>query len=132
MKDENHVYVNMDDFHISKWCTVYGIYNKYPNPEDKTLIIDLRDNSCGLSDEVSKILDALLPECNPGYIIDRDGYITMYSSGKWHTSFKKIGILVNENTASSAELLTLSLKTFADNVTIIGKNSGEGVGQVVF
>jgi len=132
-QDENHVYVKIDDFHISTGVQFTEFILNIQNPEDKTLIIDLRDNSCGLSDEVSKILDALLPECNPGYIIDRDGYITMYSSGKWHTSFKKIGILVNENTASSAELLTLSLKTFADNVTIIGKKTaGEGVGQVVY
>ncbi len=132
-QDDNSVYVKIDAFHIGTGVQFTEFILNIQNPEDKALIIDLRNSSSGLSDEVSKILDALLPECNPGYIIDRDGYVTMYTSGKWHTHFKKIGILVNEKTASSAELLTLSLKTFADNVTVIGKKTaGEGVGQVVY
>lgn len=102
-------------------------------PHEKTLILDLRDNSGGLSTEANIMLDALLPECTPSYIIERNGYITTFRSGKSYTSFKKIGVLVNEKTASSSELLALGLKTYADNVTIIGKQTmGRGVGQVVY
>ncbi|NLN65319.1 MAG: DUF5050 domain-containing protein [Clostridiaceae bacterium] len=101
--------------------------------EEKTLILDLRDNSGGLSNEANIILDALLPECTPSYIIERNGYISTFRSGKNYTQFKKIGILVNENTASSSELLALGLKTYLDNVTIIGKHTvGQGVGQTVY
>lgn len=102
-------------------------------PEEKTLIIDLRDNNGGLSNEANIMLDALLPECTPSYIIERDGYISSFRSDKNHTKFKKIGLLVNENTASSSELLALGLKTYAENVTIIGrKTMGRGVGQTVY
>lgn len=102
-------------------------------PESKTLIIDLRNNNGGLSNEVNIMLDELLPECTPSYIIERNGYISTFRSDKGFTQFKKIGILVNEKTASSSELFALALKTYASNVTILGrKTMGRGVGQVVY
>ena len=86
-----------------------------------------------MSSEANIMLDALLPECTPSYIIERDGYISSFRSDKGHIKFKKIGLLVNEKTASSSELLALGLKTYADNVTIIGrKTMGRGVGQTVY
>jgi C-terminal processing protease CtpA/Prc len=40
---------------------------------------------------------------------------------------------VNEYSASSSEILTLGLKTYLDNVTILGSDTfGKGVGQMVF
>jgi len=130
---ENYVYIRIKNLYEGTGAYVAEFVQNIENSDKKALIIDLRDNNSGLSDEANKILDALLPECTPGYLIDRDGYVKTYTSGKWHTPFLKIGILVNENTAGSAELLTLGLKTFAQNVTIIGnKTAGKGVGQAVY
>ena len=79
------------------------------------------------------MLDILLPECTSSYQIERDGYISTSQSGKSYVPFKKIGILVNEKTASSSELLALGLKTYLQNVTIIGnQTAGKGVGQIVY
>jgi C-terminal processing protease CtpA/Prc len=40
---------------------------------------------------------------------------------------------VNGYSASSSEILTLGLKTYLDNVVILGSNTfGKGVGQMVF
>lgn len=130
---ENSIHVKIKYLYPGTGVQFAEIIQSIEKPEEKTLILDLRDNNSGISDEANKILDALLPECTPSYVIDRNGYIKTYNSGKWHTPFHKIGILVNENTASSAELITLGLKTFADNVTIIGnKTAGRGVGQIAF
>jgi C-terminal processing protease CtpA/Prc len=42
-------------------------------------------------------------------------------------------ILVDEYTASASELLTLGLKTYLSNVTVVGRSTyGKGVGQNVF
>lgn len=132
-QDENYVYVKVKNLYTGTGVQVVEFIQSIENSENKILILDLRDNKSGLSDEANIILDALLPECTPSYIIDREGYVRTFTSGKWHTPFLKIGILVNENTASSAELLTLGLKTFAKNVTIIGnKTAGKGVGQTVY
>jgi tetratricopeptide (TPR) repeat protein len=132
-QDNKAVYVKIKTF----WQEIGIKFTEYiqsiENPEDKALILDLRDNDGGLSAEASVILDALLPECTPGYLTERDGFITYIKSGKSYAPFRKIGILVNENTASSAELLALSLKIYGNNVTIIGSNTmGVGVGQTVY
>ena len=127
------VYFSMKTFSQEVGFKFVEFMQSIDNPQEKTLILDLRDNSGGLSTEANIILDALLPECTPSYIIERNGYITTFRSGKSHTAFKKIGVLVNEKTASSSELLALGLKTYADNVTIIGKQTmGRGVGQIVY
>ena len=132
-QDDKYVYVRFINLYPGTGVRFREFIQDVENPGEKVLVIDLRDNKSGLSDEAGIILDALLGECTPGYIIDRDGYVRTYQSDKWHTAFKKIGILVNENTSGSAELLTLGLRTFADNVTIIGnKTAGKGVGQVIY
>ena len=79
------------------------------------------------------MLDFLLPECVTSYLVDRDSEIYTYKSDKNQMTFKHIYIYVNENSASSSELLTLGLKTYLNNVTVIGRPTvGKGVGQTVF
>ena len=60
---------------------------------------------------------------------NRDGSIDDYktiSKVKQYT-FDKIILLVNEDTASAAEVLTAALKENLDNVTIVGTNTyGKG------
>ena len=63
---------------------------------------------------------------------NRDGSIDDYktiSKVKQYT-FDKIILLVNEDTASAAEVLTAALKENLDNVTIVGTNTyGKGTVQ---
>lgn len=132
-QEGNTVFFGINTFSRETGVMFTEFIQNIDKPEEKTLIIDLRDNSGGLSSEANIMLDALLPECTPSYIIERDGYISSFRSDKGHIKFKKIGLLVNEKTASSSELLALGLKTYADNVTIIGrKTMGRGVGQTVY
>lgn len=132
-QEGNMVYFGMKTFSQEIGIKFTEFVQDIKDPEDKILILDLRDNNGGLSSEANIILDALLPECTPSYIIERNGYITTFRSGKSHTAFKKIGVLVNEKTASSSELLALSLKVYGDDVTIIGRETmGRGIGQIVY
>lgn len=127
------VYVSIKTFSQEIGIQFAEFIQNIEHSEEKALILDLRGNSGGLSSEANIMLDALLPECTPSYIIERDGYINAYKSGKSYTKFRKIGILVDEKTASSSELLALGLKTYAGNAVIIGKKTmGRGVGQVVY
>jgi len=101
--------------------------------ETKNLVIDLRDNGGGLADQSNEILDFLLPACTTSYLIYRDGYIDSYYSDANMVKFKKIFVLTNEYSASSSEILTLGLKKFLPNVTIVGRPTfGKGVGQSVY
>jgi len=110
-----------------------NMLNNIKNTKDQTLIIDLRDNSGGLANIANNMLDFLLDECVTSYMVDRTGEMFHYNSDKNKISFKHIYIYVNEGSASSSELLTLGLKTYLKDVTIIGRPTvGKGVGQAVF
>lgn len=111
--------------------------NKYilslSNTVNTTLVIDLRDNTGGLISGANQILDTLLPNCTTSYLVYSDGSKHSYTSDSNYIKFKKIIIMVNENSASSSELLSLSLKKHLKNVTIIGhKTFGKGVGQETY
>lgn len=109
------------------------VLEQIPNCEDQILVIDLRDNPGGLADPTNDILDILLPKCCTSYMIDRNGEIYSYYSDQSQVNFKHIYILVNSESASSAELLTLGLDTYLQNVTVIGEPTvGKGVAQSTF
>ncbi|WHH60906.1 tetratricopeptide repeat protein [Petroclostridium sp. X23] len=134
MKMSDHLYYtrilsfngNTDERFIELMDTIEDTQNK-------TLIIDLRSNTGGVTDSATNILNEMLPECKTSYLIYKDGYTYDFYSDASQTKFKKIYIFVDEYTASASELTTLGLKTFLNNVTIIGqKTYGKGVGQYVY
>jgi tetratricopeptide (TPR) repeat protein len=101
--------------------------------EKETLVIDLRDNPGGLIGSANELLDLLLPKCTSSYLVYGDKYKYSYTSDSKLLKFKKIIVMVNENSASSSELMSLSLKKHLNNVTIIGhKTFGKGVGQETY
>jgi tetratricopeptide (TPR) repeat protein len=103
------------------------------DPESKRLVLDLRGNSGGLADSANRMLDALLQDYVASTMIYSDGSTESYYSDSSALTFESIYVLVDEGTASAAELMTLGLKTYLPNVTIIGRETyGKGVGQVVF
>lgn len=107
--------------------------DRIQNPEDKTLVIDLRGNTGGYTDSANNMLDVLLSDYVTSTLIYRDGYTDSYYSDASHIDFKAIYIFVDEYSASASELLTLGLKTYLNNVTIVGRDTfGKGVGQRVF
>lgn len=88
----------------------------------KGIIIDLRNNSGGYVDQGIKIADKLLPECNITYTEDKAGKKEYYNSDVNCTD-KKYVVLVNENTASTSEILASAIK---DN------HGGKIVGTLTF
>ncbi|WP_162463412.1 S41 family peptidase [Paenibacillus psychroresistens] len=131
--DGNKVYLQINDFNRNTDDKLVELLDNIPDTEQKTLIIDLRGNSGGLTVTSNNMLDALLPKYVTSTLIYADGYTDSYYSDASQIKFNKIYILVDEHTASAAELLTLGLKTYLSNVTVIGRNTfGKGVGQQVF
>ena len=133
-KEENNVvYLKLFDFTNNTSNRVVELLDSVKNPENKVLVIDLRDNFGGLTASANDIADLFMTDRVTSTLIDRDGYTFHYESIASHIPFKQIYIFTNENTASAAELLTLTMKTYLDNVTIVGDNTfGKGVGQTVF
>lgn len=131
--DDTTYYIRILGFTPDTGVEFKKALNEIKETVNKSLVIDLRGNSGGVINSSNEILDYLLPECSTSYIIDRNGYIDSYYSDKNQIRFKNILILVDENSASSAELLALGLKKYLNNVVIIGKPTfGKGVGQNVY
>jgi len=102
-------------------------------PDKKTLVIDLRDNGGGSSVSANFMLDMLLSKCTTVSFTTKNGEEKKYSSDERYTKFKKIIIWVNERSASSSEVMALSLKKHLNNVTIVGcPTVGKGVGQLTY
>jgi C-terminal peptidase prc len=126
-------YFKIEDFSTTTDDQFIQSIDRIPSPESKTIVLDLRGNGGGLTESANNMLDALLPELVTCTLIDKDGYTYNYYSDAEQIAFKKIYIFVDENTASAAEMLTLGLKTYLDNVVIVGRDTfGKGVGQIVF
>ena len=96
----------------------------------KGLIIDLRDNPGGWVDDAEAIGDIFLDKGTLCYLEYNDGTREYYNTkaGKVNT---ELVILMNENSASSSEILAGALKDRA-NATVVGVQSyGKGIVQTV-
>ena len=125
-------YIKITEFTDKVGKQFENYYNEYTNKNMKGLIIDLRDNPGGLVNEATEIANLLLKENST--IIS-----TTNKSGKTQTvkdttsEYAKVPIvvLINENSASSSEILSCALQ---DNkvATIMGvKSYGKGIIQEV-
>jgi len=107
--------------------------NKLLSEGAEGIIIDLRDNPGGWVDQARYIADIFMDKGVLCYIQYRDGkkvsdeYLT--EDGKIET---KLVILINENTASSSEILTGALRDCAGAVTVGVKSFGKGIIQGVY
>lgn len=98
----------------------------------KGIIIDMRDNPGGWVDQAQYIADLFLDSGEVCYTVYRDG---SEDHASYTTTDGKIDvplvILINENTASSSEILTGVLRERGD-ATVVGVTSfGKGVIQAV-
>ena len=98
----------------------------------KGLIIDLRDNGGGWVESARQIGDLFLDAGTLCYLEDKAGNREYTRTTTNHKEITlPLVILVNENTASSSEILSGALQDRA-NATIVGTQSfGKGIVQVV-
>ncbi len=98
----------------------------------KGIIIDLRDNKGGWVDQARYIADLFMDDGEVCYLKYRDG--EMHDS-EYRTKDGKVDvklvILINENSASSSEILTGALRDCAGAVTVGVKSFGKGIIQAV-
>lgn len=96
----------------------------------KGLIIDLRDNPGGWVDAAQGIADLFVDRGNLCYLEYKDGQRYYYRTKDGHKDFELV-ILMNENSASSSEILAGCLKD-RTSATIVGKQSyGKGIVQSI-
>lgn len=97
------------------------------------IIIDLRDNQGGWVDQARYIADLFMDEGELCYLQFRDGekVADEYRTYNGKTEVKLV-ILINENSASSSEILTGALRDCAGAVIVGVKSFGKGIIQGVY
>lgn len=98
----------------------------------KSLIVDVRYNPGGILTSVVQILDDILPEGLLVYIEDKYGNRQDYNSDGDTYLDCPIAVLMNENSASAAEIFAGAIKDY-DYGTLIGTTTyGKGIVQTIF
>lgn len=128
---KNGVYIKPED--LICWERFVEELEKIEERNEKTLVIDLRDNRLGFAQSAYSILDYMLPESIESFFINGDRERVPFYPDNDCRDFEKILILVNENTVDVAELFALGLKKHLSNTTIIGcPTRGNGHDYVVY
>lgn len=115
-----------------------NIYNQFKEQYDKLidenkvkgLIIDLRNNPGGHVSETVKIADMLVGEGTILKEVYGDGVTKTYTSDK-NKSSVPIVVLVNENSASAAEILAGSIKDLKQGTLVGTTTFGKGIVQSI-
>lgn len=102
--------------------------------ENKTrkIILDLRDNPGGLLESLVESAGYLTGKQTIISIRDRNGKETDYISDNNKIFYGEICILINENSASAAEAMTLALREHNGAKVVGVKSFGKGIVQTTF
>lgn len=129
--EDNIGYIKLDGFEGVTYDQYMDIYKDLREQGITSLILDLRNNPGGLLDSVSKIADEIIPEGVITYTENKSGEREYVYSKEGEIDIPLV-VLVNENSASAAELLTAAIKDTKKG-TIVGKTTyGKGVVQTTF
>ncbi len=96
------------------------------------LIIDVRNNPGGVLQVVCDILDQILPEGLIVYTEDKQGNRSEYSSDEEHKLEIPMVVLINENSASAAEIFAGAIQDYGIG-TLVGETTfGKGIVQRIY
>lgn len=130
---ENNIgYISFNSFDEDTAKAFKDQFEKLKGKGIKSLIIDLRNNGGGIVSEATTIADYMLDKGSTIlYEVDKNGKEKETKSENDPIINMPIVVLVNENTASSSEILSGALQDLK-KATIIGKKTyGKGVIQQV-
>ncbi|MBR4173317.1 MAG: PDZ domain-containing protein, partial [Clostridia bacterium] len=128
----NIAYITIANFSNNTADEIYNALEEIDKKDIKNIILDLRDNPGGYLDAAVNVASRFVPE---GVIVS-----TVYRSEWENEVFKsslekpkyKLAVLVNENTASAAEVLASAIQDSKAGILIGDKTYGKGVIQQMF
>lgn len=130
MLDGKIGYITIRSFKENTPDQFQAIYDQLIADGAEALVFDLRDDGGGLVSALEKILDPLLPEGKIAIATYRDGTTeTLVESDATECNLP-MAVVVNENTASAAELFTASLQDFGKGTVVGITTFGKGIMQV--
>lgn len=97
----------------------------------KSLVIDLRDNTGGYLTSAFDLSELFVDKGKNIYQTkDRDNKIQSFKAlDGVYREFDKIAVIINENSASASEIMTLALKESAGAIVVGTKSFGKGTMQ---
>lgn len=126
MLDENTAYIQISSFIENTADDFSETLQKVEKKGAEKLILDLRNNGGGLLTSCIDVADEFLDEGIVVYVEGRTGDREDYSAKDGKTDLETI-VLVNENSASAAEILAAALQ---DNGFILVGNTTFGKGVI--
>ncbi len=131
MLENNVGYIQITEFAEPTEAQFMEAVNALQAQGMQAMIVDLRDNPGGYLSAVTEILDDILPEGITVYTEDKYGKRQNYTSDDEHRIDIPMAVLINENSASAAEIFAGAIKDY-DYGTLIGtKSFGKGIVQTV-
>ncbi len=129
MLEGNVGYIAVSQFTDNTYDDFVAAYEELEKQGMTSVVFDMRNNGGGLLDSVVSMLDYLLPEGTVVYTMDKAGAREDFTSDAKNYKSIPMTVLVNENTASAAEIFTGAIRDF-DYGTIIGTTTfGKGIVQ---
>lgn len=129
MLEDKIGYLVISEFDAVTYDQFKTEFEKLKQQGMKGLIIDLRGNPGGMLDTTVNMLKEILPK---GVIVstkDKNGKEEVYRNEKDHMFDQPLVVLVDENSASAAEIFTGAVKDYKVG-TIVGKTTyGKGIVQ---
>lgn len=129
VKDTNIGYLNLSVFSTNASTQFENALIKLENDNIESLIIDLRNNSGGYLEEAEKIASLFLQKGATIFSLEGQSSTTYYKDETKESRNYEIIILINEETASAAEVLTLALQENGKATTLGTRSYGKGTVQ---
>ena len=129
IEDSSVGYIRIYEFNSNSAAQFESALDQLNEKGATSLVLDLRDNTGGLTDACAKMLDMLVGECDDMIKAKyKDETKVLYDSDENCVKIP-IVLVVNENTASSAELFCSVLKCENEAKVVGSTTYGKGVMQ---
>ena len=130
MTDDGVLYIRYSGFTETSEKELQKIVESAEKKNAKAIVIDVRDNPGGDFNSAIKMCDLFLDSGMIMYTEDKDGKKTEYMATKGATRLP-LAVLVNEASASSAEIFAASMQARNRAVIVGEKTFGKGVSQSI-
>lgn len=126
--DKQYGYIRISAFESGTAAQFKRELDEFETKGVKGLVIDLRGNGGGLVDAGVDIADMLLPECTITHTEDKAGKTKYYNSDEACTGLKYV-VLVDENSASTSEIVAAAIKDNKGGSLVGTTTYGKGIIQ---
>ncbi len=123
-------YIEISDFASNTGEQFNEALKELKNNNIKSLMIDLRDNNGGYISQVDEVLEPFFKKNTVLYKIESNNNVSKVKATNKDSMDLPVVILINDNTASAAEIVASCFKDNYAKVTLVGqKTYGKGTIQ---